>query len=220
MKVAAKIRRPCAIMVSMKTTAFVLASAAFACCVALADVTETTTAETKDANTAMDTKTSVIIETTLGNIEVELDAEKAPVTVANFLSYVDESFYDGTIFHRVIPRFMIQGGGFTADMAQKKTKAPIKNEAANGLKNARGTIAMARTMIVDSATAQFFINTVDNDFLDFRAPTPQGFGYAVFGRVTSGMEVVDAISATKTGVSHGMRDVPIDTVVIKTIRRK
>jgi cyclophilin family peptidyl-prolyl cis-trans isomerase len=115
---------------------------------------------------------------------------------------------------------MIQGGGFTADMAQKKTKAPIKNEAANGLKNTRGTIAMARTMIVDSATAQFFINTVDNDFLDFRAPTPQGFGYAVFGRVTSGMEVVDAISATKTGVSHGMRDVPIDTVVIKTIRRK
>lgn len=207
-------------MSSAKTLATALASAAFACCAASADIIETPVATEKNANNAMDTKTTVVIETNLGNIEVELDAEKAPVTVANFLSYVDESFYDGTIFHRVIPRFMIQGGGFTADMAQKKTKAPIRNEAANGLKNTRGTIAMARTMVVDSATAQFFINTVDNAFLDFRSPTPQGFGYAVFGRVTSGMEVIDAISAAKTGVRNGMRDVPLDTVVIKTVRRK
>lgn len=207
-------------MSSAKTLATALVSAAFACCAASAEITATPVANENNANNAMETKTTVVIETNLGSIEVELDAEKAPVTVANFLSYVDESFYDGTIFHRVIPRFMIQGGGFTADMAQKKTKAPIRNEAANGLKNTRGTIAMARTMVVDSATAQFFINTVDNAFLDFRSPTPQGFGYAVFGRVTSGMEVVDAISAAKTGVRNGMRDVPLDTVVIKTVRRK
>jgi cyclophilin family peptidyl-prolyl cis-trans isomerase len=206
-------------MAAMKNYAIALAAvaAACACCAAPAETAETNQANTNDA---MNASTTVIIETSLGNIEVELDAEKAPATVANFLSYVDESFYDGTIFHRVIPNFMVQGGGFTADMVQKKTKAPIKNEAANGLKNTRGTIAMARTMVVDSATAQFFINTVDNAFLDFRAPTPQGFGYAVFGRVTSGMEVVDAISAAKTGIRNGMRDVPLDTVAIKTIRRK
>ena len=162
---------------------------------------------------------SVLLSTSLGDITIELDAEKAPVTVANFLSYVDEQFYDGTIFHRVIKGFMIQGGGFTADMAQKRTKAPIKNEANNGLKNTRGTIAMARTSIVDSATAQFFINSVDNDFLDFRAPTPDGYGYAVFGKVTSGLDVVDKISAVRTGIAHGMRDVPLQPVVIKSIRR-
>lgn len=171
-------------------------------------------------NENMDKKTVVVIETTLGDIEVELNEEKAPVTVANFLAYVDESFYDGTIFHRVIPNFMIQGGGFTGAMSQKPTKKPIKNEADNGLANDRGTIAMARTMVVDSATAQFFINTVDNKFLNFRAPNMQGYGYAVFGRVTSGMDVVDAISAVKTGVRNGMRDVPVETVEIKTIRRK
>ncbi len=162
---------------------------------------------------------SVLLSTSLGDITIELDAEKAPVTVANFLSYVDEQFYDGTIFHRVIKGFMIQGGGFTADMAQKRTKAPIKNEANNGLKNTRGTIAMARTSIVDSATAQFFINSVDNDFLDFRAPTPDGYGYAVFGKVTAGLDVVDKISAARTGIAHGMRDVPLQPVVIKSIRR-
>ena len=162
---------------------------------------------------------SVLLSTSLGDITIELDAEKAPATVVNFLSYVDEQFYDGTIFHRVIKGFMIQGGGFTADMAQKRTKAPIKNEANNGLKNTRGTIAMARTSIVDSATAQFFINSVDNDFLNFRAPTPDGYGYAVFGKVTAGLDVVDKISAARTGIAHGMRDVPLQPVVIKSIRR-
>lgn len=162
----------------------------------------------------------VVIETSLGDIELELDAKNAPVTVANFLKYVDGSFYDGTIFHRVIPRFMIQGGGFTPDMTQKKTSAPIKNEADNGLKNRRGTIAMARTMVVDSATAQFFINSVDNAFLDFKEPTLRGYGYAVFGKVVSGMDVVDAISDVATTVKNRMSDVPVETVLIKTIRRK
>ena len=163
---------------------------------------------------------SVVIATSMGDITVQLDAEKAPVTVSNFLAYVDAKFYDGTIFHRVIPNFMIQGGGFDENLVQKKTNAPIKNEAANGLKNTRGTIAMARTMIVDSATAQFFINSVDNAFLDHRAPTPQGFGYAVFGKVTAGLDVVDKISGVKTGRGeNGMGDVPLQAVVIKTIRR-
>lgn len=164
---------------------------------------------------------SVIISTSLGDITVELDAEKAPITVENFLAYVDAKFYDGTIFHRVIPNFMIQGGGFTAGLSQKPTRNAIKNEAGNGLKNSRGTIAMARTMIVDSATAQFFINTVDNDFLNHRNDTMQGFGYAVFGKVTDGMNVVDAISAVKTGNVRGMGDVPTPTpVVINSIKRK
>ncbi len=164
---------------------------------------------------------SVVIATNYGDITVELDAEKAPVTVANFLSYVDEKFYDGTIFHRVIRNFMIQGGGFTPDMAQKRTHAPVKNEAGNGLKNTRGTIAMARTMIIDSATAQFFINTVDNAFLDHRDNSMQGFGYAVFGKVTDGMAVVDAIAGVQTGRVNGMSDVPTPApVVITSIRRK
>ena len=164
---------------------------------------------------------SVVIATNYGDITVELDAEKAPLTVKNFLSYVDEKFYDGTIFHRVIKNFMIQGGGFTPDMAQKRTHAPVKNEAGNGLKNTRGTIAMARTMIIDSATAQFFINTVDNAFLDHRDNSMQGFGYAVFGKVTDGMAVVDAIAAVQTGRVGMMSDVPIPApVVIATIRRK
>lgn len=162
---------------------------------------------------------AVVIATSMGDITVQLDAEKAPVTVSNFLAYVDAKFYDGTVFHRVIPNFMIQGGGFDETLSQKKTHAPIKNEAANGLKNSRGTIAMARTMIVDSATAQFFINSVDNKFLDHRAPTPQGFGYAVFGMVTQGMDVVDKISGVKTGNVNGMGDVPLQPVVIKSIRR-
>ena len=164
---------------------------------------------------------SVVIATNYGDITVELDAEKAPLTVKNFLSYVDEKFYDGTIFHRVIKNFMIQGGGFMPDMAQKRTHAPVKNEAGNGLKNTRGTIAMARTMIIDSATAQFFINTVDNAFLDHRDNSMQGFGYAVFGKVTDGMEVVDAIAAVTTGEVGGMSDVPTPApVVITSIRRK
>ena len=161
----------------------------------------------------------VLMETSLGNITIELDQVKAPITVKNFLSYVDEKFYDSTIFHRVISNFMIQGGGFTADMQQKRAKAPIKNEAGNGLKNMTGTLAMARTNVVNSATAQFFINVVDNDFLDHQNTTPQGFGYAVFGKVIEGMDVVDKIKAVKTGSKMGFSDVPAEAVVIKSVKR-
>ena len=156
----------------------------------------------------------VLLETTSGDILVELYPDKAPETVANFLKYVDDGFYNNTIFHRVIPGFMIQGGGLTARMQQKDTSAPIKNEADNGLRNDRGTIAMARTMDPHSATAQFFINLVDNDFLNFQAPSGNGWGYCVFGRVTEGMDVVDKIAKVKT-TSVGMyQDVPSDLVVI------
>ena len=157
------------------------------------------------------------IETSMGSITVELDDEKAPVTVKNFLDYAASGHYDGTIFHRVIDGFMIQGGGFTKAMDQKPTKAPIKNEAANGLTNKRGTIAMARTMVVDSATSQFFINLVDNDFLNFRAPTPQYYGYAVFGKVTDGMDVVDKIAKVKTGFAGPHQNVPEEPIVIKKV---
>ncbi len=161
---------------------------------------------------------TVEMETTKGKIVIELFAEKAPDTVKNFLSYVDAKFYDGTIFHRVIPNFMIQGGGFTSDMKKKSTNAPIKNEADNGLKNDRGTIAMARTGDPHSATAQFFINTVNNDFLNYKSKTQQGWGYAVFGKVTAGMDVVDAISSVKT-VTRGMyRDIPADMIEIRNAR--
>jgi cyclophilin family peptidyl-prolyl cis-trans isomerase len=153
----------------------------------------------------------------MGTITLELNAEKAPETVANFVRYAQDGFYDGTIFHRVIDGFMIQGGGFTKEMNQKETRAPIRNEAMNGLKNVRGTIAMARTMVVDSATSQFFINLVDNDFLDFTAPTPQGFGYAVFGAVTDGLEVVDAIGKVKTGFAGAHQNVPETAVVIRKV---
>ncbi len=153
----------------------------------------------------------------MGTIALELDDAKAPITVKNFIDYAKAGHYDGTIFHRVIDGFMIQGGGFTKAMDQKPTKAPIKNEAANGLLNKRGTIAMARTMVVDSATSQFFINLVDNDFLNFRAPTPQFFGYAVFGKVTDGMDVVDKIAKVKTGNSGMHQNVPEEPVVIKKV---
>ena len=153
----------------------------------------------------------------MGTIALELDDAKAPITVKNFIDYAKAGHYDGTIFHRVIDGFMIQGGGFTKAMDQKPTKAPIKNEAANGLLNKRGTIAMARTMVVDSATSQFFINLVDNDFLNFRAPTPQFFGYAVFGNVTDGMDVVDKIAKVKTGNSGMHQNVPEEPVVIKKV---
>lgn len=161
----------------------------------------------------------VVMETSLGNVKIELDQAKAPISVKNFLSYVDDKFYDGTIFHRVISSFMIQGGGFTADMQQKPTKAQIKNEAGNGLSNKRGTLAMARTMVVDSASSQFFINVVDNDFLDHRDNSSQGFGYAVFGKVIEGMDIVDKIKSVKTGNKMGFQDVPMDAVVIKSIKR-
>ena len=157
------------------------------------------------------------IETTKGTITLSLNEEKAPITVKNFVQYAKDGHYDGTIFHRVIDGFMIQGGGFTKDMNQKKTREPIRNEAMNGLKNRRGTIAMARTMIVDSATSQFFINLVDNTFLDFQSPTPQGFGYAVFGEVTDGMTVVDAIAKVKTGFAGPHQNVPEEAVVIKKV---
>ena len=157
------------------------------------------------------------IETSMGSITVELDDVKAPITVKNFLDYAASGHYDGTIFHRVIDGFMIQGGGFTKAMDQKPTKDPIKNEAANGLTNKRGTIAMARTMVVDSATSQFFINLVDNDFLNFRAPTPQYYGYAVFGKVTDGMDVVDKIAKVKTGFAGPHQNVPEEPIVIKKV---
>ena len=157
------------------------------------------------------------METSMGTITLELDDAKAPETVANFVRYAKDGHYDGTIFHRVIDGFMIQGGGFTKDMNQKETREPIRNEAMNGLKNLRGTIAMARTMVVDSATSQFFINLVDNSFLDFQNPTPQGFGYAVFGKVVDGMDVVDQIAKVKTGFSGPHQNVPEEAIVIKKV---
>jgi peptidyl-prolyl cis-trans isomerase B (cyclophilin B) len=156
----------------------------------------------------------VALETSLGTITITLFQDKAPISVRNFLSYVKEGFYDGLIFHRVISSFMIQGGGMDASMVSKKTKFAIKNEATNGLSNKRGTVAMARTNVVDSATSQFFINTVDNAFLDNRGKSPDVYGYAVFGEVTGGMEVVDAIRAVKTGNKAGHSDVPVDPVTI------
>ena len=157
----------------------------------------------------------VRLETSLGTIELELDAKNAPVSTENFLGYVRDGFYDGLIFHRVIPTFMIQGGGFTQEMQQKKTRAPIRNEATNGLRNDRGTIAMARTGVVDSATAQFFINVVDNNFLNHRSTSPREYGYAVFGKVISGMDTVDKIRAVPTGrAGRFPRDVPLEQVVI------
>jgi peptidyl-prolyl cis-trans isomerase B (cyclophilin B) len=156
----------------------------------------------------------VALETSMGTITITLNQEKAPISVRNFLNYVKEGYYDGLIFHRVISNFMIQGGGMDASMVPKKTKFAIKNEATNGLSNKRGTVAMARTAVVDSATSQFFINTVDNAFLDNRGKTPDQYGYAVFGEVTGGMEVVDAIRAVKTGNKAGHSDVPAEPVVI------
>jgi cyclophilin family peptidyl-prolyl cis-trans isomerase len=170
------------------------------------------------AQSAPGGKPVVVLTTTLGEIEVELDEAKAPISVKNFLQYVDEGFYDGVIFHRVIPGFMVQGGGFTPAMQQKKTRATIQNEAANGLKNLRGTLAMARTSAPHSASAQFFINHKDNAFLDY--PGSDGWGYAVFGRVSAGMDVVDKIAAVQTGVKAGMSDVPVQSVAIVSARRK
>ena len=158
-----------------------------------------------------------IVETSMGTITLELNEEKAPLTVANFAEYAKAGHYDGTVFHRVIDGFMIQGGGFTKEMNQKPTRGPIRNEAQNGLKNARGTIAMARTNVVDSATSQFFINLVDNGFLDFRDPTPQGYGYAVFGKVTDGLDVVDAIAKVSTGDCGYYQNVPEKPVVITRV---
>jgi len=151
-------------------------------------------------------------------IVIQLNHEKAPKTVDNFLSYCNDGFYEGTVFHRVIKDFMIQGGGLTADLTKKPTKEPVVNEASNGLKNLRGTIAMARTQDPHSATAQFFINVVDNDRLDFTAETPAGWGYCVFGKVIEGMDVVDKIRMTKTTRTNGRADVPVNPITIKTVK--
>jgi peptidyl-prolyl cis-trans isomerase B (cyclophilin B) len=157
----------------------------------------------------------VKLHTNFGEITLELDAEKAPATVANFLAYVESGFYNNTIFHRVIDGFMIQGGGFEPSMNQKATNAPIKNEANNGLVNKAYTIAMARTPNPDSASSQFFINVADNDFLNFTSPTAQGWGYCVFGKVTAGTEVIDKIKKVKTGSRNGHQDVPVESVIIE-----
>lgn len=167
----------------------------------------------------------VVMETSMGTVKIELFEDKSPVTVKNFLGYVDDKFYDGTIFHRVMAKensdrdFMVQGGGFEPGMKQKPTKAAIKNEAGNGVTNARGTLAMARTNDPDSATAQFFINVADNTFLDRRDNTARGAGYAVFGKVIEGMDVVDKIKAVKTATKGGHGNVPVEDVIIKSIRR-
>ena len=158
----------------------------------------------------------VKLQTNFGEITIDLDAEKAPITVANFLSYVESGFYTNTIFHRVIDGFMIQGGGFTSDMSQKNTNPTIKNEANNGLKNKIYTIAMARTPAPDSASSQFFINVADNDFLNFTSPTLQGWGYCVFGKVIAGTEVIDKIAKVKTGSKNGHQDVPTESVIIQS----
>jgi len=163
-------------------------------------------------------KPSVVLKTSMGEFTVELASDKAPITVKNFLEYVEAKHYDGTIFHRVIPAFMIQGGGFTPEMQQKPTRAPIKNEAGNGLKNVTGAIAMARTSAPDSATAQFFVNAKDNPFLDHRDETPAGFGYAVFGRVTAGMDVVKQIEGVQTTSKPPHQNVPATPVVIESVR--
>ena len=163
---------------------------------------------------------TVILNTNHGSITIELDDEHAPKTVENFLNYANEGFYNNTVFHRVINGFMIQGGGFEPGMKQKPTKAQIKNEANNGLKNTTGTIAMARTNDPHSATAQFFINVADNDFLNFKSESPQGWGYAVFGKVTDGMDVVNKIKGVKTGTSGFHQDVPKEDVVIQSVTVK
>ncbi|HEX4376911.1 MAG TPA: peptidylprolyl isomerase [Steroidobacteraceae bacterium] len=158
----------------------------------------------------------VQFETSHGNFTVELFEKDAPLTVANFLKYVDDGFFDGTIFHRIVPGFVIQGGGLTADFGQKETREPIKNEADNGVLNHRGTLSMARTNDVNSATSQFFVNLTDNDFLDHR---PGNFGYAVFGKVTAGMDTIDKIAKVKTGKRKMHTDAPMEDVLIKSARR-
>lgn len=161
----------------------------------------------------------VTMSTSKGNIKIELFEKKAPITVGNFLQYVDDEFYNDTIFHRVISGFMIQGGGFDSNMEQKETRSPIDIESDNGVKNDRGTIAMARTMDPNSATAQFFINLVDNDFLNFTSADVQGYGYTVFGKVVEGLDIVDEIASAKTGMAAGHQDVPKEDIVILSVSR-
>lgn len=158
----------------------------------------------------------ILFETSLGNFKIEFFEKEAPISVANFQKYIDDGHFDGTIFHRIVPGFVIQGGGFTEDMTQKKTQPAIKNEADNGLKNERGTLSMARTNDVNSATSQFFVNLKDNDFLDH---SRGNFGYAVFARVTEGMDVIDKIAAVETGRKRGFDDVPVEAVIMKSVRK-
>lgn len=162
----------------------------------------------------------VVMETNKGTIKIELWTDKAPISVENFLRYTDNGFFDGLVFHRVIPGFMVQGGGFNTDMVKKSTYEPIKNEASAAVPNDRGTLAMARTNVVDSATAQFFVNLVDNDFLNQTDKTPRGFGYAVFGEVIEGMDVVDTIAAVPTGTTNGLQNVPTEPVIITSAKRQ
>lgn len=188
--------------------------------VALAVVAAATVAPTLAEEKKVEVSNPVVeMKTSKGTIKIELWKDKAPVTVKNFLRYVDEQFYDGTMFHRVIASFMIQGGGFTLDMKKKKTHSSIKNEARSDVKNVRGTIAMARTNVVDSATAQFFINVADNKSLDHKDETTMGFGYAVFGKVIEGMDVVDEIRNVKTTTKEFHRNVPAEAVEIESIKR-
>jgi peptidyl-prolyl cis-trans isomerase A (cyclophilin A) len=173
------------------------------------------------SSTAGSANPIVVLKTTEGEIDIELFADKAPLSVANFLSYVDEGFYDGTVFHRVIKDFMVQGGGYDGAREKKPTREPIKNEAGNGLKNEVGTVAMARTSVPDSATSQFFINTENNAFLDHRDESPDGYGYAVFGKVVRGMDVVEKIEVTPTDDAGGaFRNLPKSPIVIESARRK
>jgi peptidyl-prolyl cis-trans isomerase A (cyclophilin A) len=188
----------------------VIVMVAFSCTVYASDAP-------KSAKTAVKNPV-VLVQTTMGNIKLELFEKQAPISVKNFLAYVNSGFYAGTIFHRVIPNFMVQGGGFTTDFKEKPTNAPVKNEAGNGIKNERGTLAMARTFIVDSASAQFFINLKDNDFLNHSSNSMQGFGYAVFGKVVEGMEVVDKIAAAPTGMHGDFSDVPKKEVIINSMK--
>jgi len=187
--------------------------------VGLSQQTPATEAVPAPATTSEGDHPVVIMKTSKGDIKIKLFKDKSPVTVENFLKYVDSGHYENTIFHRVIGNFMIQGGGFTADMQQKPTMAPIKNEAQNGIANKRGTLAMARTSVINSATSQFFINVVDNDFLNFSSPDAQGFGYCVFGEVIEGMDVVDVIRGVQTGRKGPHADVPNDPVeIIQVVR--
>jgi len=171
------------------------------------------------AGDAAPRKANVVMETTMGTVKLELFDDKAPITCANFRRYVNEGFFNGLIFHRVIPGFVVQGGGFEPGMKKRNTHEPIVNEADNGLKNSRGTLSMARTQDIYSATSQFFINTVDNAFLDQRDTSPAGFGYAVFGKVVDGMNVVDKIGNAPTGMRNRFSDVPVETVTIKSVKR-
>lgn len=179
-------------------------------------IAQATTISTTPEGTTMSTNPKVLLKTNKGDITLEIDAEKAPKTAENFLNYVNDGFYDGTIFHRVINNFMVQGGGFEVGMKQKETQAPIENEANNGLKNEVYTIAMARTNDPHSATAQFFINIQNNDFLNHTNPTPNGWGYAVFGKVVDGTDVVDTIKTVKTGSKGFHQDVPVEDVIIES----